>query len=312
MPDDKPRDKSQRDPKPQVADADFLFHDAPAGVPSSPSPHPAAKGATGANEVFDLVDVPDSATDPVGDRPPIAVSKAPGEQPRAPSGTPRKERKTDDAALNPSDLVEETWTRWGEWRLNLIVVGAWVALILLLVYFVFGQDHLGLSFILLIVGAVVAAVLSYPILITLERPVRITPEQAVRDYYSALSHHVPHFRRMWLLLSKAAKISSAFGSFEGFKGYWKDQLGQLRQGHAGPLTPLVFEVINFKAEKSAGKTRIDATFSVNVLVRGQRPAGAIHTIPASISLVRGPDSMWYLENGTLARAEPATRSREGT
>jgi len=89
-------------------------------------------------------------------------------------------------------------------------------------------------------------------------------------------------------------------------------LGQLRQGHAGPLTPLVFEVINFKAEKSAGKTRIDATFSVNVLVRGQRPAGAIHTIPASISLVRGPDSMWYLENGTLARAEPAKRSREGT
>ena len=68
-----------------------------------------------------------------------------------------------------------------------------------------------------------------------------------------LSHHVPHFRRMWLLLSTAGRISAAFGSFEGFKGYWKEQLARLRKGHAGPLTPLVFEVINFKAEKSAGK-----------------------------------------------------------
>jgi len=220
MPDDKTRDRTQREREPQVADAELLFGSAPANVPSSPSPHPAAKGVTGASEVFDLVDASDSATDSVVDRPPIAVPKAPGEQPRAPSGTPRKERKTDDAALNPSDLVEETWTRWAEWRLNLIVVGAWVALILLLVYFVFGQDHLGISFLLLIVGVIVAAVLSYPILITLERPVRITPEQAVRDYYGALSHHVPHFRRMWLLLSKAGKISSAFGSFEGFKAYW--------------------------------------------------------------------------------------------
>jgi hypothetical protein len=51
---------------------------------------------------------------------------------------------------------------------------------------------------------------------------------------------------------------------------------------------------------------------VSISVRGQRPAGAIHTIPASISLVRGPDKMWYLENGTLPRGEPATSSKAGT
>ncbi len=83
---------------------------------------------------------------------------------------------------------------------------------------------------------------------------------------------------MWLLLSSAGRISAAYGSFEGFKGYWKEQLARLRKGHAGPLTPLVFEVIDFKAEKSAGKSRIDATYTVSVSVRGQRSAGAIHKI----------------------------------
>ena len=206
--------------------------------------------------------------------------------------------------LDPSDLVPETWSRWAEWGPNLLIVVAWVALLFLLVYFVFGLEFYGLAFALLLVGGLVAVVLSYPMLITLERPVRITPEQAVRDYYTALSHHVPHFRRMWLLLSAAGRISAAFGSFEGFKGYWKEQLARLRQGHAGALTPLVFEVVNFKSEKSAGKSRIDATFALNVSVRGQRAAGAIHTIPATIALVRGPDNMWYLESGTLPRGEP--------
>jgi hypothetical protein len=109
---------------------------------------------------------------------------------------------------------------------------------------------------------------------------------------------------MWLLLSTAGRTSSAFGSFEGFKGYWRDQLARLHKGHAGPLTPLVFEVVNFKSEKSAGKARIDATYSLNVSVRGQRAKGAVHTFSGPVGLVRGPDNMWYLESGTLPREKP--------
>ncbi len=210
-------------------------------------------------------------------------------------------RARDETRLDPSALVEETWSRWSEWGTSLIVVGAWSTAMLLLVYFVFGTEFHALAFVLLLVGAIVAVVLSYPILITLERPVRITPEQALRDYYGALSHHVPHFRRMWLLLSTAGRISGSYGSFAGFQGYWKEQLARLRQGHAGPLTPLVFEVTEFKSEKSAGKTRIDVTYSIRVSVRGRRSEGAIHSIPAAIALVRGPDKMWYLENGALPR-----------
>ena len=116
--------------------------------------------------------------------------------------------------------------------------------------------------------------MSYPILITLERPVRITPEQAVRDFYGALSHHHPHFRRMWLLLSTAGGSRRRYGSFEGFKAYWKDRLGELRAGHASGMTPLVFEVADFKADKSAGKVKIDAEYTLKVWVRGQRKAGA--------------------------------------
>jgi hypothetical protein len=113
---------------------------------------------------------------------------------------------------------------------------------------------------------------------------------------------------MWLLLSSAGRISTAYGSFEGFKAYWKNRLLQVREGHAGPLTPLVFEVVDFRADKSAGKIRIDADFTVKIWVRGQRKAGAIQAIPLKIALVRGPDKMWYLDNGTLERDGRGARS----
>ena len=108
-----------------------------------------------------------------------------------------------------------------------MVVGGWGTFIVLFVYFGLGSDYIWWALLTLILGAMVAVVLAYPIWITLERPVRITPEQAVRDYYGALSHHFPHFRRMWLLLSSAGRISTAYGSLEGFKAYWRKRLSQL-------------------------------------------------------------------------------------
>ena len=166
-------------------------------------------------------------------------------------------------------------------------------------YFFVGLLPVGLSFLVFLLGAAGAVLLSYPILITLERPVRMTPEQAVRDYYGALSHHLPHFRRMWLLLGKAGRTTSSYGSFEGFKAYWKDRLQQLKGSQAGAMTPLVFEIENYRGEKSAGQARVDVQFTLKVSVRGQRQAGPIGTFPARISLRRGPDKMWYLESGTL-------------
>jgi hypothetical protein len=214
--------------------------------------------------------------------------------------------------MEPSPSVLQAWSRAAEWGPTLLVLGLWSAGVLLLDYFALGAEAYGLAMMLFIAGAVVAAVLSYPILITLERPVRVTPEQAARDYFGALSHHLPHHRRMWLLLSARGRVSPCFASYEGFKNYWNSRLGQLRQGHAGPLSPLVFTVSDFRADKSAGKTEIEGKFAVKVFVRGRRSEGPIANLVVERSFTRGPDNMWYLDDGTLSdQPNPERASRPG-
>ena len=114
---------------------------------------------------------------------------------------------------------------------------------------------------------------------------------------------------MWLLLSARGRVSPQFASYEGFKSYWIKRLGQLREGHAGRFSPLVFKVEEFRAEKSAGKTEIDAKFKVKVLVRGRQAEGPIWSLPVERSFVRGPDGMWYLDDGTLAERDPCRAPR---
>jgi hypothetical protein len=288
MADDAPRKGSKRDVDLEIAAAESLFQDDPATKPGKPNNR--TKVALDPDDVFALAD-PSSIE--------IPTSLSPGLAPRGSAPAPVVD---DQSKLDPSTLVEEIWSRPGEWGGTLIVVGACLAVALLVFFFCWETELYGAGFLALLIGGLAAVVLSYPMVITLERPVRITPEQALRDFYGALSHHLPHFRRMWLLLSKAGRVSTGYGSYEGFKSYWTARLGRLRQGHAGTWTPLVFEVEDFKADKSAGKVKIDTEFRLNVSVRGQRQAGPIHSIPMRMSLVRGPDKMWYLESGTLPLA----------
>ena len=203
--------------------------------------------------------------------------------------------------------VDQVWSRSAEWGPTLLYLVGWAVLVLFLLYVTLGAEFYGLAALFLFVGGVGAVLLSYPILITLERPVRVTPEQAARDYYSALSHHFPHYRRMWLLLTARGRTSTQFASFEGFKSYWTRRLGQLRQGHAGPYAPLVFQVEEFRNEKSAGKSEITGEFRVKVLVRGRRNEGPIWSIRLERTFARGPDNMWYLDDGTLAERDTQPR-----
>ena len=78
------------------------------------------------------------------------------------------------------------------------------------------------------------------------------------------------------------------------------------------MTPLVFEVLEYRGEKSGGQIRAEAKYTLKISIRGQRQEGPIATIPAVVSLVRGPDRMWYLESGTLPETprEEADRSLE--
>jgi len=302
MPEDDPRKRSRRDPEPEIAAAEGLFHEDPVVKSRRAAPKPAVAPGSETKEVFELVEGP-SANDPPTARPtapvPSASSKDATRQPRA----GKTVQGPDQSQLDPSVLVQEVWSRNAEWGPTLMVLGGWGTFIVLFVYFGPLSEYIWWSLLTLILGAMVAVVLSYPIWITLERPVRVTPEQAVRDYYGSLSHHFPHFRRMWLLLSSTGRVSTAYGSLEGFKAYWRQRLRQLREGHAGSLTPLAFEVADFRADKSAGQIRIDAEFALKVWVRGKRGLGAIQVIPLKIALVRGPDKMWYLEDGTLPSKE---------
>ena len=300
-----PRDDEGKRSDPEIGAAEWLFRDEPASRAVKPTG--SAPVGAGSDETFDLVDSPAGeleAADPPMPSAPVVERSAPREKEAA---TPRARRAGESYPIDPEALVDVIWSRGAEWGPNLLIVGAWMLGFGVFLYFLLGWELYWPGFLVLMVGAVGAILLSYPMLITLERPVRITPEQAVKDFYGALSHHMPHYRRMWLLLARTGRTTSSYGSFEGFKAYWNEKLRTIKGSKAGSLTPLVFEVENYRGDKSAGKSQVDAKFTLKISIRGQRDAGPVASIPGQVSLVRGPDKMWYLENGTLPHAHRETR-----
>jgi hypothetical protein len=290
MAEQKRRTQPERKRGQDIAAADWLLDDESATKQPGGSGNPGRSTGWSEDDVFELVG--GSSVEP-------AATPESGTA-QATAGPPSEWTR-----LEPGSPVEEVWTRWGEWGPNLVVVGVWLLAVAIFAYITLVSELYALSFLSLILGGAVAVLLSYPIIITLERPVRVTPEQALRDFYGALAHHLPHYRRMWLLLAATGRTTAHYGSLEGFKAYWAGQLRELKSGRAPAMTPLVFEIADYRGEKSAGQARIVAQFSLKISVRGQRQAGPIVTIPAEISLVRGPDKMWYLENGTLPEPVPA-------
>ena len=194
--------------------------------------------------------------------------------------------------------VDPVWTRMAEWGPDLVRVGA-AGLGTLFLAFVCGIFS-GLGMLILLLGGAATVLLSYPLLITLERPVRITPEQAVEDFFAAASHHFPHYRRMWLLLSVTGRQSGKFTTYEDFRDYWKGRFERWRQGAGlGKYTPLRFEVDAFRADKSTGKETSRAEYMINVFIRDREDVGPIESFKMVHGLVRGPDRMWYLNRGVL-------------
>lgn len=274
---------------PEIADADLLFREESART-GSPAPSTPPGPSQGAADVFEVEGGDLPSAEAGAPRPPVAAS-----QPRPKASTERRPRSN----AEPEARVDEVWTRAAEWTPTLILLAVVGVVVLFLAYMTFSVSNLALPFFILLLGGAGWVALSYPIVITLERPVRMTPEQAIKDYYGALSHHFPHYRRMWLLLSTPGKSSGSYGSFEGFRAYWKGRLEKLRGDRAGKFTPLSFEITDFKAEKSAGKSVIEAKYTIVIHLRGQRSEGPIASLRTSTWLAKGPDNMWYLNDGTL-------------
>jgi hypothetical protein len=262
---------------PEISDADLLFRpQASRDEPKRPAP-----STPRSDDVFELEGGP-----PPEDEPLIRSA-------------PKPERRAKPAAAEPEARVDQVWSRAAEWGPSLALLAVVGLGVLFLTYATFSVENLALPFFILLIGGAVWGLLSYPILITMERPVRMTPEQAIKDYFAALSHHVPHYRRMWLLLGTAGRTTSAYGSYEGFRNYWRTRLQQFRGGRAGKLTPLSFQVEDFRAEKSGGKAAVEAKYTVVVHIRGQHAEGPVATLRTSTWTVRGPDNMWYLNDGRL-------------
>lgn len=280
MPDDDP-----------IADADFLFREASKPDPSRP---PSPKPETGDFDEYEVGGV---------DPEPVAVDPPPVDPPRArpkPEPDRAETRRRPSRVADDEPAVEVVWTRGAEWGPTIVRVGAAVLAVAVVLWLTLSFGNALITMMIMAAGGLLVLALAYPIAITLERPVRITPQQAVEDYYQALSHHFPHFRRMWLLLGRAGKTSGAYGSFEGFQAYWAGRIERLKAtGKASKSTPLLFEVAEFDSDKSAGSTRVDAQYIVRVFVRGRKAEGPIEVANIRTELVKGPDRMWYLTDGTL-------------
>ncbi len=270
---------------PNMASAEGLFRDAPAPkAQRQPEPAPAAPEEV---EGFDLVDEPE----PVTPRPAAPAWSVDDE--------PVTRRPRASSRLASPSSVDQVWTRWAEWGAEVVLLGIWALLILFLLYVTLGGAYYTMALTVLALGVFGGLVLAYPLFITMERPVRMSPERAVKDFYDALSHHRPHYRRMWLLLSNAGRTSAKFASYEGFRTYWSNILRELKSGRASAMTPLAFQVADFNAKKSDDKMAADASWTVNVYVRGKREEGPIASLPMESTFSKGSDNMWYIDQGTL-------------
>jgi hypothetical protein len=306
-------DPSQPDDPKAIGDPASLFDTdevRPIRVPPKPAladPHrlPASASASEGYEVEGGSIPEDDLPEPA----PIPIPTPPVQRPNT-----RSRPKPDAVTLGPEESgstefvtevseVDPVWTRSAEWGSDLVRVGA-VGLGTLILAWLVGIFS-GMGMLVLLLGGAATVLLSYPLLITLERPVRITPEQAVDDFFAAASHHFPHYRRMWLLLSEAGRRSGKFASYEDFRDHWKSRIGRWRrEAGVGQYTPLKFEVDAFRADKSTGKETSRADYTVVVSIRDREDVGPIESIRMVHGLVRGPDRMWYLNRGVL---EPSSK-----
>lgn len=281
--------------EPENVDLGWLTADGPKADSRKPVPTPSPTTSEGS---YDIEGV-DPATEEGEPAPIVPPIPTPVPKPK-PRQAPLEEQAASRSKTKPG-TVNQVWTRWAEWGPDVLRLIGVAAVLLVLLYFALSWSMYKSAFLILAGGAVGLLLLCYPLFITMERPIRITPEQAVNDYYAALSHSIPHTRRMWLLLSEEGRYSRSFQSFPEFNSYWNGKLKTLKSDKGGRFNNLVFSVQDFKSEKSAGLTHLEAKFKLQVQEREQTDSPG-QLFPVTMRLVKGPDKMWYLEEGTMPEA----------
>lgn len=194
---------------------------------------------------------------------------------------------TDYPAETP--IVEKVWTRWSEWKEPAIwSAGGVVAAILI---------WLGGAYISVLTLLIALAYGSYHLVITLEIPVRVTPEQAVREFFGSLNHRLPNYARMYSLLTAEGRESDAFAEFSGFRAYWHSQLARLVRSPVW-MVPLEFGIDGFKCRYNAERVMAAVRYKLRVTPRGSQASDdPIAEFDVQNLAVKGPDGQWYLNIG---------------
>ena len=304
-----------------IADAASLLRD-DEEADSKPVEGVEPVGSPEVSEAVDSYDLAGTAEAPASPRPaPPEPSEAPA-SPRAPAPSkaptpskapeateapdvptrPERERvkPTADESLEAS-TVDPTWSRAAEWGPALIRITIALVATIGLFWIFLSVGSTSMAFLGLLVGTIVCGLLSYPIAITLDRPVRMTPEHALTDFYEAMSHHLPQHRRMWLLLSDDGRRSKRFRSYKAFRAYHRRRLAEIR-GSGNRWTPVKAKIDQVQADKSAGKDVVSASYHLTITLRGKPDASPLYSKELRTTLSRGPDRMWYLDDGTLPPA----------
>ena len=274
-----------------IADAASLLRDEEdantrPSMGNTPAPTPEV------SEAVESYDLASSATREPAPKPTPPVA------PKAPK-RPQPESVVEKGSEAPApSTVDPPWSRMAEWGPALVRITVALIAAVGLFWFLLSAGMTSIAFVTFLAIGALCVLLSYPIAITLERPVRMTPEHALADFYAALSHHLPHHRRMWLLLSDAGRRSSHYKTFPEFRAYYVRRLGEIK-GSGKRWTPVKVVIDEFTAEKSAGHDAVAASYRVSISLRDDPRGATLYSNLIRTTLSRGPDRMWYLDDGTL-------------
>lgn len=221
------------------------------------------------------------------------------DEPRAGSNIEADRHSTKSHGLSRDDILP--WTRFRESGSDFVRIAAAGMSTIILAWLFSDWNTIHLAGWICFLGTWIAAVMAYPLIVGLERPVRMSPERAVRDYFESLEHHGPLFRRMWLFLAPEAQNCQSFTNYDSFKIYWEQRIREWRhRGNAWPLTPVVISINQFESKADpldSNKTHLK--FSIAVSLRGRRTNGPVASYNLNWVAVRSPDRQWYLADGNL-------------
>ena len=268
-------------------------------LPLSPPDHPADSISPGTDppsdeEAYELEETnAPAAPSPVPtEQPPVAEKLTFTAKPRT-----RKQVKPTATEDKVKPQVTQLWSQWDELRYVLMIP---LTLVVLGVVAFMPNSRVLVGVFMVLAGLAGAG---YLVAISLERPVRVTPEQGVREYFGALDHHLPNFRRMYLLLTDDAKEVPEFHTYQCFRAHWNYRLAQIRPAEAG-FRPVVAKVKKFNAQYTHSRKWASATFVLEFSLRGLE-GEPLTSYKMNCDLVKAPDGMWYLNEGRIP--EPKTR-----